>query len=157
MKKFAFLFFLFFLFSPNVLAKDLKLNELVIENGKLSIPFDPLNNLYTVALEKDCTTLEISYQVDEEVSVSVKDNQDLKNNSIVTVTLTDENKSVDYHFHILKEEEEVVKPTFLETPSELLKTNIMFEYKNYIIPMVCFTLISIVFKILFPKKRKNKK
>ncbi len=156
MKKFAFLFLFFFFFTPNVFANDLKLNELTIKNGELSIPFDPLNNEYSVLIEKEVTSLELTYQADEEVAVFLKDNHDLENNAIVVLTLTKENKSVDYRFHILKEEEEVVQQTFLETTPETLKANFMFEYKNYIIPSVCFTLIMVVFKILFHKKRHKK-
>lgn len=157
-KRIFFLFLFFFLFLPTpISARDLKLEDLTIKNGKLSIPFEPLNNEYTVILESDVDLLELEYKVDENINVSVTDNENLVNNSVVTINLTEEKNTVEYHLHILKEEEEKTENVFLEQNALPMETNIMYEYKNYIIPSVCFLLIFIVFKILFHKKRKHKK
>lgn len=158
MKKWSFFLFLFILCFPLfVKAKDLKLESLTIKNGTLSIPFEPLNNEYTVLLDREVEELALEYKVDEKITVLVSNNENLKNNSVVTITLTQEKDTVEYHLQILKEEEEEIASVFLEQKPMPIETNFMFEYKNYIIPAVCFLLILIVFKILFHKKRKNKR
>lgn len=151
MRKIAFFTFLFFLLPFVVFAKNLELEDLVVNNGEFSIPFNKLNNEYTVLLEKEEYHLELEYTVDDGVTVEVKDNHDLVNNSIVTISLTDEKNSVEYHLHILKEEEETYD-VFLED-SSLIETNFMFEYKNYIIPTVCLFCVFIFYKIIFHHKK----
>ncbi len=149
----AFLLFLFLFLPLTVIASDLKLDELSIKNGELSIPFDPLNNEYTISLEKEEYNVEFDYKVEENIAVFIKDNHDLENNAIVTISLTDEKNVVEYHFQILKEEESVEQTVFQEVIKEQ-EFNFMFEYKNYIIPISCLVLIFIVFKILFHKHKK---
>lgn len=153
MKKIAFFLFLFLFLPLTVIASDLKLDELSIKNGELSIPFDPLNNEYTISLEKEEYNVEFDYKVEENIAVFIKDNHDLENNAIVTISLTDEKNVVEYHFQILKEEESVEQTVFQEVIKEQ-EFNFMFEYKNYIIPISCLVLIFIVFKILFHKHKK---
>lgn len=152
-----FLLFFFFFFPIFVRAKDLKIESLTIKNGELSIPFDPLNNEYTVILDGDIDVLELEYKVEKNITVSVMDNEDLQNNSVVTIALSEEKNTIEYHLQILKEEEQEVENVFLEQKTVSMEINIMNEYKNYIIPSVCFLLILIVFKILFHKKRKHKR
>lgn len=137
-----------------VWASNLELESLTIKNGKLSIPFDKLNNEYTVILESKEYHLELEYEVDDNITVFVKDNQDLMNNSIVTISLTDEKNIVEYHLQILKEEEEQTSSVFLEEKSISIETSFMYEYKIYIIPSVCFLLLFITFKLLFHKHQK---
>lgn len=149
----AFFLFLFLFLPLTVIASDLKLDELSIKNGELSIPFDPLNNEYTISLEKEEYNVEFDYKVEENIAVFIKDNHDLENNAIVTISLTDEKNVVEYHFQILKEEESVEQTVFQEVIKEQ-EFNFMFECKNYIIPISCLVLIFIVFKILFHKHKK---
>ncbi len=140
---------------PNIVwASTIELEELTIKNGELSIPFDKLNNEYTVILDKEEYSLDLEYDVKEGITVFVKDNHDLENNSVVTISLTDEKEVVEYHFQILKEEQEETTNVFLEETKDSYETNFMFTYKNYIIPGVCILLLLLVFKILFPKHKK---
>lgn len=157
MKKIAFLFLLFFCIPCVVLASDLKLENLTIKNGSLSIPFDKLNNEYTVILDKEEYQLDLEYEVDNDITVFVKDNHDLMNNSVVTISLTDEKNIVEYHLQILKEEEEVTTNVFLEEKPISLETSFMYEYKIYIIPAVCLFMLFLTFKLLFPKKKSTHK
>lgn len=154
MKKIAFFFLLFFCFPYVVWAKDLILESLTIKNGTLSIPFEKLNNEYTVILDKEEYQLDLEYEVDPSITVFVKDNHDLMNNSLVTISLTDEKNIVEYHLQILKEEEEATTNVFLEDNPVSLETSFMYQYKIYIIPTVCLLLLFLTFKILFPKKKK---
>lgn len=144
-----------FFLPISVWAANLELEELLVRNGELSIPFDKLNNEYTILLEKDVYHLDLEYKASEGIAVFVKNNENLQNNSVVTLSLTDEKKVVEYHFHILKEEEETTENVFLESTPEV-ETNFMMQYKLYIIPSVCFLLLFLLFKLLF-KKRKYKK
>ncbi len=133
---------------------NLEIKKLNIENGQLSIPFDPLINEYTVILDKEVSFLDLNYEVEEGVMVVISSNHDLQNNDVVTIRLEKENKNVEYHLQILKEEVEVLE-AFLETP-ETVEFDFMREYKIYIIPFSCFFLILVVYKILFHKSRKKK-
>ncbi len=145
---------LLFLTPIPVFADALNLQDLTISNGEFSLPFDPLVNEYTIMVEKEVYNLEINYQVEEGVTVSIMDNFDLENNDVVTLILNKENKSSEYHLHILKEEEEQTLTTFGEdTPS--IQNNFMVEYKIYIIPAVCLFLILVIHRILFHHKKKN--
>lgn len=153
LKKNVFFFLLFLFFPIAVQAKDLVLDELTILNGNLSIPFESLNNEYTVILKEDVEQLELEYKVEEGVTIFIEGNKDLKNNSVVTITLNDEKKTVVYHLQVLKEEKEIAQNVFLEAPIPE-KTNFMYEYKNYIIPSTCLLLLFLVFKILFHKHKK---
>lgn len=155
MKKLFFFFLLLFSIPIYVFAEDLALEDLKITNGKLSIPFDSLNNEYTILLDQDIYHVDFEYKVPDGITVVESNNQDLQNNAVVTITLEKAKESVEYHFQILKEEEEI-QEVFLEKP-EPVEMNIMTEYKNYIIPFGCFVLITIVFQILFHKKRKHKR
>lgn len=145
---------LLFLFIPiYVEADSLTLEELKVKNGELSLPFDSLNNIYTVTLEKDIYSLEFDYKVDENILVFIENNYDLENNSIVTLNLKKEEESGTYYFHILKEEEEVVN--VFNEEQESPKENIMYAYKIFIIPTICLILIYITYKIIFRKHKKK--
>jgi len=147
-------FFLFLLIIPNfVFAKDLVLEELVISNGELSLPFDKLNTEYTVILDNQEFHLDLDYKVSDGITVAVNNNHDLENNSVVNVTLTDNKEVLVYNFHILKEADDII-PVFNEENSEELNS-FMFKYKIYIIPSICFFLIIIIHKIIFRKHKKK--
>lgn len=151
MKKLA--FFLFLLCFPTfVLASDLKLNALEIKNGKLSLPFDSLNNLYTITLEEDVESVDFVYEVDNEVEVHIENNENLQNNSIVTLQLIHDTDTIEYTFQILKEETEEMRPVFLEEKEEV-PTNFMFQYKTMVIPLTCLILLLLSYKIIFYHKK----
>lgn len=146
-------FFLFLLFLPNfVSAKDLLLDNLTVKNGELSTTFEPLNTEYTIMLEETEFQIELDYQVEEGITVSLTNNHDLENDSLVTLTLTNEDKKIDYHFHILKNETTSIA-TFKEEPLSETQS-FMFKYKLYIIPTVCLLLIFLMQRILFHKTKK---
>lgn len=147
-------FFLFLLFIPTfVYAEDLVLKDLIIKNGELSLPFEKYNTEYTVTLEETEFNIDFEYKVEDGVTVAINNNHDLENNSVVTLTLAKDENSVNYKFHILKESEENI-PVFNENVTEI-NNNFMYKYKIYIIPSVCFTLILIIYKILFRKHKKK--
>lgn len=155
MKKIAFLLLLVFCYPVFTQAKDVYLEELTILNGELSPSFDKLNNEYTIILPKEEYTIEINYKASEGCDVSLADNFDLQNNSQVTLLVTNEKNKSEYHFHILKEEEEETLTTFNEEKIEV-PSGFMYTYKLYIIPSICFLLIIITYKCIFYKKKKHK-
>lgn len=149
------LVFFFILFLPKyVVAEDILLKELEIKNGELSLPFDAYNTEYTVSLEADIFQLDFSYQVEEAITVAINNNFDLENDSIVTLTVSQNGKKLDYHFHILKENSEVV--SVFTTPKVEKEQNFMYLYKQYIIPIICFLLIFLCYKIIFFKHSSKK-
>ncbi len=148
------LFFLLFLLIPHfVTAKDLVIDKLEILNGELSPNFDIYNTEYSVILEDSEFNIEFNYQVEEGVIVSVNNNHDLENDSIVTLTISKNEEKIDYNFHILKN---ITKNTiaFKESVNNE-ENNFMFKYKIYIIPGCCLFLIFIIYKILFHKRKKK--
>lgn len=154
LKKILYLILIVLILPFHVQADSLYLEELTILNGELSLPFEPLNNEYTVSLAKEEYHIELEYRVSDGINVSVIDNYDLQNDSVVTLLLANDNNKIEYHLHVLKEEEEQTLSTFKEEINEI-DYNFMFKYKMYIIPTVCLCCIFITYKILF-KKHKNK-
>lgn len=151
MKKIA--FFLILLILPiKVLATDINLLELNILNGEISPSFDPLNNTYSVLIDKDVSNLDIAFKNNDGVIVDIIDNFDLENNSMVKIKCHSNNKEVIYNLLIVKEEEENLF-VFKEDKNEL-DTSFMSLYKIYVIPSVCFLIILIFFKLIFPKHKK---
>ena len=151
MKKLA--FFLFLLFFPSIVwANNLTLESLTILNGEISPGFESLNNEYTVALPKEEYDIELEFGVKSGITVDVINNHDLENNSVVTLVLKEEKNKVEYHLHILKDEEETVS-TFKEE-IEVMPNPFIYTYKIYIIPATCFFLLFLVFKVLFPHHKK---
>ncbi len=149
------LFILLILLLPNMAyAEDFYLNDLKILNGVLSLPFDSLNTEYTVELAETEFQIDFDYKVSEDVTVSVMDNYDLENDSIVTLILSKDDKKLEYHFHVLKDEAVSTFHYDLENGSEQTD-HFMYKYKLYIIPSVCLFLIIIVHKILFRKHKKK--
>lgn len=147
-------FFLLLLFTPNfVYAEDLVLKDLIVKNGELSLPFEKYNTEYTVTLEETEFNIDFDYKVEEGVTVAINNNHDLENNSVVTLTLTKDENSVNYKFHVLKESEENIT-VFNENVAEV-NNNFMYRYRIYIIPSICFILILIIYKILFRKHKKK--
>ena len=151
MKNWLFFLFLVFLIPIQVKAEDLKLNSLSIKNGELSIPFDPLNTSYTILLDKDIEKVDFLYEVENDVSVTIQDNINLQNNSIVTLIIKNASDTVNYTFQILKEEEEIKEVFLEEKPEE--KLNFMYQYKIYIIPAICFILLFLSYKVIFWHKK----
>lgn len=152
MKKILF-FIVFFLFPIVVDAEDICLKDLVIKNGELSLPFDSYNNQYTVTLEEAEYRLDFDYKVEEGIVVSQFNNHDLENNSIVTLTLSKGEKTVNYTFHILKEVPEII--TVFNNVSDIDNQGFVHKYKIYIIPTVCLMIIIISYKIIFRKHKKK--
>ena len=156
MKKICLFFLVLILIPTFVNAKDLVLSELNILNGEISPKFEPLNNSYTIILDKDVYNVEFDYKKDDDIEIEIVNNFDLENNSSVEIVLRYEKNVVKYHFQILKEVEENINLTFLET-NDIVENNFMFEYKNYIIPSTCIILIVMVNRILFHKKKQSRK
>jgi hypothetical protein len=141
------------MFIPlNVYAHDLYLDELEINNGEISIPFTKYNNSYTITLASDIYSVEFDYKVSSDILVTINNNYDLENNSIVYITLEDSDCKINYYFHILKDSEEE-SLVFLED-QEVIDEGFMFKYKIYVIPISCLILIFICYKIIYRKSKK---
>ena len=125
MKKIFFLCF-FFLIPSIVQAEDLGLKDLQIKNGELSLPFDPYNTEYTVTLDNEEFQIYFDYQVEDDYVVTVENNLDLENDSLVTLNVSKGEEHLLYHFYVLKNNEEV--PTIAIKSNDLEEENFMFVY-----------------------------
>ena len=143
--------FLFLFFPIFVRGETLKLDDLKVLNGVLSPQFEGLNNYYTISLDKEVMDILFDYE-EQDSTVQVINNYDLENNSIVFLELIRGEEKASYVFHILKEVEEEVQTVFNEEVNE--PTPLMYEYKIFVIPVVCFILIFIVYKIVFRHHKK---
>ncbi len=134
-----------------VLANDVFLEDLQVLNGELSPTFTKMNNKYTIELETGEEEVLFKYTVNDGISVSVQNNSNLKDNSIVTIDLIQNNVVVvSYEFNILMETN--TTSVFNEIKNEEVEVgNIEFmqKHKNIIIPISAALLIALSFKIIF--------
>ncbi len=142
---------LFFIFPSLVYAEDIYLKNLQIKNGELSLPFDKYNTEYTITLDDSTFQVDFNYEVEEGVTVAVNNNQDLENDSMVTLSVIKDKDQLDYHFYILKNSNEVVSSAPVMEPE--IKNKFIYENKQYIIPSVCLLLIILCHRLLFHKKK----
>ena len=110
--KYFFLFFLFFWIPINTSAKDSYLKEFEVLNGKLSIPFNEKNNIYTIYLEEEATKVEFSYTLeDPESNLEIIDDQWIENENnimILKIKSQDALEIQTYTFYLEKEFDQTV-------------------------------------------------
>ncbi len=131
------------------------LEDLEIVNGILSPEFDIYNNIYSVDIASDVTSLVINYDVPDGYSVNIIDNADLTagENEVYIQVIKDEEINT-YTLLVYKENlEEVINyEEFLE-PVEIEKE--IKPYTPYLIAGCCLLLILITFYVLFLRHKKK--
>lgn len=150
--------FISFLTSVKAESKDIYLENLMINNGSLSIPFDKYNNTYSVYLNNSVDELDISYDLkDEYSSIIIYNNYDLLtyNKQVVIRVINEEGtKDNKYYLNVYKENHQEV--SYHE--EEMLPLEIPIKKKYHlesIISSICFLIILTIYSILF-KKSSNK-
>ena len=135
------LFFLFCFFWP-MLTSAQSITNLQVLNGTLSIPFNKVNNLYSVTLNDNEEELKLSYDLnDKKATVKVIKE---KNKTILHILNSDSSEE-NYVFYINKKEEAI--PVFKETYEEDEKPKEIPHLKLYI-SLVCFLIIGLLFKFI---------
>lgn len=130
------------------------LEELNILNGEMSLKFDPLNTKYTVFLDNNDKELNLEYKLKEGTNIIIEGNYNLDNGSVVVLTISDNEESVNYVFNVyVKEDREVSKSDTNLVELEIDSQKEISEYAGPGIASICFLLIMFLFVFLFHKKK----
>ncbi len=84
--------------TNETVEKEPYIKSLVIKNS--DIVFDPSRHTYTVKLKEGETKLDILYQVGKDYSSNLEGNNDLKDGSVVKLTISDGTENIEYIFNI---------------------------------------------------------
>ena len=128
--------------------------DLEILNGELSPVFDIYNDVYSVTIDDDITSLVMDYEVEDGYIVNVIDNTGLEEgeNEVYIQVIKDEEINT-YTLLVYKESSEpVFNYEYVPEPMEVEE-----ELPEYVAPLIggsCLLIILIVFLLLF-KKRKS--
>lgn len=108
-----------------------------------SINFDPVITEYSLTIPSNVRFLDITAKPEQSISkVTIDGNSNLKNGSIITITVTANNESK--------------KEYFIKIVKEVNIIDTISEYKIYII-IVALIILLVILLILNQKKKKNKK
>ena len=155
MKKiFFFLCFFFFLFTE---ASAESIKNLEVINGTLSREFESTNNVYSVILNEDATSLEVNYElIDPEAKVTIENKEyqeNGENKAEIKIENTDGTKE-SYVFYLEKEE---TTPVFSEVNlNQNIDTQKEIPGLIVYVSLGCFLLIACSFKILVLGFKKRK-
>ena len=154
-------FFLCFFFICVLYVSADSIQNLEVLNGTLSRKFESANNVYSVVLNENETSLKLNYELkDKDAKVSFLNNEYVQNGeNVATLLVTNSNGLEEsYTFYLEKEE---TTPVFNES---LLTNNVSevkeIPYLKYYVGLGCLLIILILFKILvigFKKRKKFKK
>lgn len=134
------------------------LENLEILNGEISPNFDSLNNMYSVNVTNEVSSLEFIYDC-ENCEVEIINNEILLEGlNEVYINVYSENNLEIYTFLVTREvSQSVFMEETLAIEENLDSTSLLIEnYQVEQLIILCIILIIIVFKILFHKKRVNK-
>ena len=152
MKKVMLIFIMFFYFVLNVSAKDeLVINNISSNNALISPKFDKYNNYYSVTIDKDIE--KINFELDynkENFDIKIVNNEELVKNKLIYVSIYDK-ETYEQNTYIFKvgidKSDELVLKTVNDDKKEL-ENKKNTDYAP-IVGTICFSLIIIVFKIMF--------
>ena len=133
------------------------LENLEIVNGLLSPEFDIYNNIYSVDVASDVSSLVINYEVSDGYIVNIIDNHDLDyGENEVYIQVIKESEINTYTLLVYKENvEKVINYEDLVDTVEVQSE--MNPYTPYIIIGSCLIIILVVFYFLFLKGKKRYK
>lgn len=129
------------------------LEELEVLNGKLDLKFDKYNNIYTVEVEKDITSLELVYTASEGYKVLINNNILNDELNYVYINVYNESENNTYTLIVTKN---ISKTTSL---IDDYKKNVMVEeesvptYQITLIVSGSIIILITIFIILFHKKK----
>lgn len=143
-----------------VFASSAYLKSFEVINGTLSIPFNEKNNVYTIYLNEGVTSLEYTYELENEnanVEITGENIEEGKEN-IMTIKIieNDTKETQNYVFYL---EPIKTKSVNLDLSNvKALDTQKEIPHLKEITISICSVIIFILFKLLilnFFKKRKN--
>ena len=131
------------------------LKKLEILNGELSVKFEPLNTRYTVKMTTNEEELKINYEIEEDDSISIFNNQITKDNTEVVITVYNDEEMMSYYLEVYQmEDKEVTNSENYFKSLEIKSDAYTPEYIAPLIAGVCFVCILFLFAVLFKKKKK---
>lgn len=133
---------------------DNMLIDLKILNGNLDVKFDKYTYLYTVRIDNDLNKLDFSYILDNNVSINIRDNNNITDGSIVYIDVFNGKRIITYTFNIYKDDtNEVINVINIEDELLLEKSNENFITTNLLFTVMFFIII-FLYLLIFRKLKK---
>ncbi|MEG0794664.1 MAG: hypothetical protein RSE17_01635 [Bacilli bacterium] len=127
------------------------LQSLEILNGELSPKYDIYNNIYSVKVEKNITSLEINYVINETDTINIIGNNNFTDGeNIVLIEVFNGTSLTSYTLNVLKETSQVIN-----NYNEIInQVEVKKELPIYVAPFIAsfaFLIILFTFWLLFKK------
>lgn len=138
------IFFFLMLLPTSVFASSIKSVEVL--NGTLSREFEPTNNIYSVTLNDDATSLMMNCETESGITINIYNNEYIagEENKVIYEAVDEEGKKEEYVFYL---EKDITTPVFATSYEEDEKEKIIPHLKWYVISGVVFINL-LLFKII---------
>ncbi len=138
------IFFFLMLLPTSVFASSIKSVEVL--NGTLSREFEPTNNIYSIILNDDATSLMMNCETESDTTINIYNNEYVpgEENKVIYETVNEEGKKEEYVFYL---EKDIATPVFATSYEEDEKEKIIPHLKWYVISGVVFINL-LLFKII---------
>lgn len=138
------IFFFLMLLPTSVFASSIKSVEVL--NGTLSREFEPTNNIYSVTLNDDATSLMMNCETESGITINIYNNEYIagEENKVIYEAVNEEGKKEEYVFYL---EKDITTPVFATSYEEDEKEKIIPHLKWYVISGVVFINL-LLFKII---------
>ena len=131
------------------------LKDLKILNGIMDLTFNEYIYEYTISVNEDITKLDIYYESTDNCIVDIQNN-DLINNNIVTIYVSNDEEINEYTIYVNKDNSTSVNSIEEYTKSLNVIPDGIELYKVQLLAIVLFIIIIIAFCFIFRKKKNNK-
>lgn len=138
------IFFFLMLLPTSVFASSIKSVEVL--NGTLSREFESTNNIYSVTLNDDATSLMMNCETESGITINIYNNEYVpgEENKVIYEAVDEEGKKEEYVFYL---EKDITTPVFATSYEEEEKEKIIPHLKWYVISGVVFINL-FLFKII---------
>ena len=132
------------LLPTSVFASSIKSVEVL--NGTLSREFESTNNLYSVTLNDDATSLMMNCETESGITINIYNNEYIvgEENKVIYEAVNEEGKKEEYVFYL---EKDITTPVFATNYEEDEKEKIIPHLKWYVISGIVFINL-LLFKII---------
>ena len=138
------IFFFLMLLPTSVFASSIKSVEVL--NGTLSREFESTNNIYSVTLNDDATSLMMNCETESGITINIYNNEYIvgEENKVIYEAVDEEGKKEEYVFYL---EKDITTPVFATNYEEDEKEKIIPHLKWYVISGIVFINL-LLFKII---------
>ena len=138
------IFFFLMLLPTSVFASSIKSVEVL--NGTLSREFESTNNIYSVTLNDDATSLMMNCETESGITINIYNNEYIvgEENKVIYEAVNEEGKKEEYVFYL---EKDITTPVFATNYEEVEKEKIIPHLKWYVISGIVFINL-LLFKII---------